>query len=165
MAKTTKRSAASDAPIGTLLVGREPMPAEREMLIAIYPRAYSQWTGSSSQLKAEGLIPADFKWPECRGSSRWSTDGFDYWVQRCRPAGMKGSMRQWTRGDYWFLRRELAACKGDWTEADIYEKQCALAKVLWRQTPAADAQSNRSWKAHEDKKFQAFKALLTAAPA
>ena len=85
MAKTTKRSAASDAPIGTLLVGREPMPAEREMLIAIYPRAYSQWTGSSSQLKAEGLIPDNLTLPEGRNSQYWSRGDFNYWLRRCRP--------------------------------------------------------------------------------
>ena len=165
MSKTTPKRAALATPVGTLLVGSEPIFAERELLIAIYPRAYSQWTGSSSQLKAEGLIPDNLTLPEGRNSKYWSRGDFKYWLRRCRPHDLKGPMRLWMQGDYWFIRRELAACKGDWTEADIYEKQCALAKVLWRQTPAADAQSNRSWKAHEDKKFQAFKALLTPAPA
>ena len=166
MSKTTEKSSVPDAPIGPLLNVNEPRSTERELIIEIHPRDYLQWRGSSSQLQAEGLIPADFQWPECRGASGWSADGFDYRVQRCRPAGMKGSMRQWTRGDYWSLRREpsLRSEEVD-AQKEIYEKQCALADVLWRQTPAAHVQRSLFRQAGQDVQFQSFKALLTAAPA
>lgn len=64
-----------------------------ELQINIVPRGYVTWEGSRAQIEAEGIVLTIPVWPERANSAAWCADGFDYWLRRCRPTGMKGPKR------------------------------------------------------------------------
>lgn len=131
-------------------------PPPSEVIIAIIPRMYTEWRGTSAQLREIGLIPNDLEWPQGNASGNWRADAFNYWLRRYRPAGMKGPMRLWHEGDFWFLRRYLTADHGAGAVQIIYEKKRALEDAIWRQSPDGCRAANRHWEARIDAKFQSF---------
>ena len=131
---------------------------ESDLLVSIHPRAWAQWEGSSALLMSEGLIPTTFEWPHGRQWKTSDADGWHYWVQRCRPPGLKGPMSLWVHGDWWQVRRSRTADHGTgFAAASIYEKRRELEREVWRQSYEGGRMFNRYWKAHEDQRFQAFK--------
>ena len=128
-----------------------PIPPEliaSDLVVRIRPRDFTTWEGSSAQLKAEGLIPEGFEWPQGQWDRTWSSNRWHYWLRRCRPPGLKGPMRLWVNGDWWDLRRTRPCDQGS---ALIYERRQELEREFWRQ-------SNRALvlKASKDKRFRAF---------
>lgn len=78
--------------------------AQSELHIEMVKYAHVIFSGTSSQLVAEGLIPEGFEWPEkqhCR--VEWSVGEYDYTLMRSRPPGMKGKHSVWAQVDYWRL--------------------------------------------------------------
>jgi hypothetical protein len=139
--------------------------AERELIIEIYPRGCDWWIGTRAQLQAEGVIPADFEWPQGLAGKSWTAGNLEYWLYRRRPDGHKGPKSSCLEVDNWACRRTWAAHGRDgFANARIYEKRVALAEELWALTPAADQQLSRYWAAHKDKSFQAFKAIFLPQP-
>ena len=148
-----------------LIDATTPALAERELLITIWHDDCAQFEGSAAQLVAEGIAPKGIVWPRARADSRWEADGFDYWVRRTRPQGWKGSMKSWLEVDNWFIRIQVSG--RDHTERnhlELMRKAAELRAEFHRCTPAGRrewaADRNRYWAAHDDKAFQAFKALI-----
>jgi hypothetical protein len=140
-------------------------PAVRELDIEIYPRGYDWWHGTSAQLQAEGLIPADFEWPKRLAHKSWTDDRFEYWLYRERPTGHKGPQSSYWEADNWACRRLLLAHGRDgFAHARLHEISVSLQHELWAHTSAAREQFKRYWAAHEDQSFQAFKAIFVPQP-
>lgn len=142
-----------------------PALAERELHITIWYDDYAQFEGSAAQLVAEGIIPEDFKWPSAATDTRWEANGFKYWLRRTRPEGWKGSMKSWSEVDNWFIRIEVSG--RDHTERNrmgLKRKAVELQAEFHLSTPAGQrehyARCRRYFDAHDDKAFQAFKALI-----
>lgn len=130
---------------------------KRELIIAIFPRTCTRWEGTAQQLVEEGLLPAEFEWPDGRRDRRWDSGEFSYWLTRSRPPGMKGPMSAWTSGDWWTLDRSLTANRGKgFAAANIFEAKRAYEKALWLQTPEGGVAWMRYWAASQDEVFQAF---------
>lgn len=129
----------------------------RELIIAISPRICTRWEGTAQQLVEEGLLPAEFEWPEGRRDLRWDSEEFSYWLTRSRPPGMKGPMSAWTNGDWWTLDRSLIANRGKgFAAANLFDAKRAYEKALWLQTPEGGVAWMRYWTASQDEMFQAF---------
>lgn len=146
-------------------IAHEPMPCVEqvcELKIAIYPRSYVRWIGTGAQLQAEGLIPADFEWPNGLAKKYWTAGKFEYQLLRVRPEGHKGPRSSYLEVDNWDYRRGLL--NQGFEEARIYEARVALEKEIWTHTPAAIQHFGRYWTAHEDKSFQSFKSIFMPQP-
>jgi len=61
-----------------------------DLMIEIHPRWLCRFRGTAEQLVAEGLIPEGFKWPCKTERHSWGSGAFDYFLERCRPEGIKG---------------------------------------------------------------------------
>ena len=132
-----------------------------DLVLNIYPRGWDIWRGTGAQLIAEGLIPSHIKWPERLLSRTWIQDGLICKLHRCRPPEKKDPQNLWMKGDYWLLRRSRTSRFIDeLTEARSYEKLCELTRKLRKQTPEGISELKRWVAAQDDKRFQAFLALL-----
>lgn len=128
-----------------------------DVQVAIYPRDVSLWRGGAEQLKAEGLIPETFEWPEGTQFKTWEADGFSYCLGRRRPPAFKGPMKAWATGDWWQLNVSLSSQKGRGSaDGLIYEKKRELELALWRQTSSYNEMFRKYWKAQRDGAFQRF---------
>lgn len=142
-----------------------PDVGERELIIDVRRDDWVQYEGTAAQLIAEGLIPADFEWPRAAADKRWEANGFDYWLRRTRPEGLKGPMRTWLEMDNWFIRVEVTGRDYHWRTRQALKRQAEeLAAAYHRHTAAGSAEWNANWKRYwatvEDKKFQAFKSTF-----
>ena len=139
--------------------------AERELHIEIRRDEWAQYTGTAAQLQAEGLIPDGFEWPRAAAAKRWQAGGFDYWLNRRRPEGHKGPMRSWLDLDNWCVRVNVTGRDYHWRlRRGLERKAEALRADFHRHTAAGSRKWNadwtRYWQTVEDKRFQAFKALV-----
>jgi hypothetical protein len=123
----------------------------------------AEYQGTRSALEAEGVIPADTKWPEAFDYLKWNDGKFEYFLRRERPNGIKGTRKQLMDVDWWMVRCDPLNAKNVNVRnvelkakelADIIHNQSAKGFAEWKE------QCNRKWEAEEDKKFQAFKALI-----
>jgi len=139
-----------------------PVPAAdviaSDLIVEIVPRESVEWIGTKAQLIEEGLVPADLVWPDRDRWVGWNTPAFECWLRRTKPPGMRGPKRLWLDVDWWALRRSLLADrgKGHWPAA-IYEKECELRQLIWRQTEAGRRFAMQWHKARADTRFQSFK--------
>lgn len=143
-------------------------PDTRELHITIYPGHFARYTGSAAQLAAEGLIPEGLAWPRGKCSTRWTANGFDYILCRCRPEGRKGPMKSWLALDHWCLVFYVTGSEWPGSARHRLERAAqALRDEIYRQSPAGQrewqAGWNRWWAAHKDTAFQAFKAAVLPA--
>jgi hypothetical protein len=137
----------------------------RELNIQIWRDLWAQFTGSAAQLQAEGLIPHGFEWPRATADKRWEANGFTYSLQRRRPEGHKGPMRSWLEVDNWCVRVEVPGHDYHWrVRRDLERKAEELRAEYCRHTAAGAREWNAAWRRYwqtvEDKRFQAFKALV-----
>lgn len=138
---------------------------EPELHIEIWPDDFVFYTGSAAQLRAEGLMPDGFEWPKAAETHHWSAGGFDYWLRRMRPKGHKGPMRSWLVMDNWLLRVHVTGRDRQWTIRRALERKSEdLRAMYFRQTAEGarqwEAACSRYFQALDDKRFQAFKALV-----
>jgi hypothetical protein len=127
-----------------------------EMTIKIIPRGYSQWSGTCAQFIDEGLVPAGFIWPAKANRVCWDAEGFSYWLGRKRPPGMKGPMRDWVEGDYWFVRRSITGSDQSYAPPDLYAKEQALKHAIWRESSDGRRAGNLWCAARNDERFQSL---------
>ena len=133
-----------------------------ELIITIWRGEWVQYEGTRAQLEDEGLIAKDAEWPACATSVRWKAGGFDYWLRRTRPDGLKGPKRTWLVMDNWFIRVEVADRPSDWRERrGIEEKRDALRAEIHSCSPLGRFERSIQWRtlwaARDDKALQAFK--------
>lgn len=143
----------------------QPAAVQRELRIQIWEGEYVELIGTAADLRAEGVIPEGFEWPQANRDSRWQSGRFDYWLRRSRPEGHKGPMRSWFELDNWFVRITVTGRRWDWS---IHRAlQCRLIEVAddYRRHFTAkgraefEAKWKRHWEAVADRKFQAFMGL------
>lgn len=134
-----------------------------ELTIIIRPSdlALCWYVGTRMQLEAEGVIPAGTEWPDGFCDVRWEANGLRFWLHRQRPKGVKGPRRAFLDCDNWCLRMNKP---GSNVDNPIERKAKDLALEIYRQSPEGRVAWSKRWKlywaAHEDEKFQAFKALI-----
>ncbi|WP_332855146.1 hypothetical protein [Duganella sp. S19_KUP01_CR8] len=123
----------------------------------------TEYRGTRAMLEGEGVIPADFEWPDAYSDIFWESGKFKYWLRRCRPDGAKGKSKAFADCDWWSLRWVLLG------GPDLHQKRIAtmaqdLAAEIYRWSDKGrdewNRMYNRSWGAKTDEKFQAFKALI-----
>lgn len=123
---------------------------------------YCRYVGTRMQLEAEGVIPADTKWPDGFSTVSWEANGLRFLLKRERPEGAKGPRRAFLDCDNWWLRMSVPGR----SVADENIKRMAdeLARYIHNQSPAGQAEVIRQarlyFAARDDKEFQAFKALI-----
>ncbi|MBU9424477.1 hypothetical protein [Burkholderia gladioli] len=121
-----------------------------------------RYTGTRMQLEAEGIIPADYQWPDGYQRFEWAAGGFGFCVGRERPAGAKGPRRAFFDCDNWYLSM--------WRENECYSDrkirllEREIKRLRYFESAAGsrerDAQWRKFYRAQDDKAFQAFKALM-----
>ena len=125
--------------------------------------SFAEYVGTRAQLEAEGVIPAGTKLPEGGDDARWQSGALKFWLRRTRPEGMKGPMKLWLVGDWWFLRMTLVN-QPDHAARCIARKARELHDEIYRHTPAArrlcNANHQKFWDAQGDARYQAFKAMI-----
>lgn len=119
--------------------------------------------GSRAQLEDEGLIPPGLKWPDAQERATWVIGQFCYSLKRTRPAGLKGGMKLWIRGDYWIVEWNLEN-KPSLKTILVGEKAEALRAEIYLRSPDGEREWRKTYhlccKAREDKAFQAFKSAF-----
>lgn len=159
MAETNSRT------MPVALVDKTAAPGSREMRVIIRPLRLNFWEyeGTRAQLEAEGVIPADTRWPDGTQAVYWEDGRFSWGLRRKRPEGLKGPMKLWTRGDWWVLRCDLLNGP-DLAMRRILDKKRELELVIYQNSPAgireAYARSERVRDAARDIAFQHFKTLI-----
>lgn len=138
---------------------------ERELRIEMHIDHWVQFEGTATQLQAEGVIPADFEWPQAAADVHWSANGFDFWLRRTRPEGHKGPMRSWLTLDNWFVRMQVSGRGYDWAVRRALERKTDELRVAYHHHTQAgqrelDANFNRYYATKLDGRFQAFKASI-----
>ena len=128
-----------------------------DISIDIRPRWIEDWTGTSAQLVAEGLLPSQFVWPIGFERSDWDHGDFSFSLRRQRPEGAKGPRRDFNDVDFWWFRRDLARpYKLDYADVLVYQKRNALKEDLARQSPEGREIARRWWIAQKDDSFRGF---------
>ena len=155
--------------VAELLNAINPVLAERELQITIWPDGVARFEGSAAQLEAEGITAKGFKWLRAAAFVRWEANGFDYVLCRTRPQGWKGSKTTWFEVDNWTVN--ISVTGRDYFERNRLklvrksaELQAELQAECRRRTPAGLREWETKWShyfdARDDKAFQAFKALI-----
>ncbi|WLE58360.1 hypothetical protein GIY62_14620 [Burkholderia plantarii] len=137
-----------------------------ELRIVIEPRwGIANYIGTRMQLEVEGIVPSSFEWPDGFRRYDWEADGLNFTLVRERPAGAKGARRMFFDCDNWRLSMQQQGSYGDvHQQRQIRLRERELGAIKHRATPAGE----REWRAmlravdraHDDKAFQAFKALM-----
>lgn len=134
-----------------------------ELTIEITPDSYVFWRGTAAQLMDELLIPFGLEWPVGTDEVTWDDNfGIHYTLKRCRPEGMKGPMKAWTSGDWWwccakpidFERRQARK---------VERMREELAAEIRRQR-TFDEDLERAVRIKADPAFKAFKQRLGMLP-
>lgn len=122
----------------------------------------AEFQGTRAMLEAEGIIPANTKWPEAYEDLWWDDGKYRYWMRRQRPDGAKGPRRLFVAVDWWSLRQQLIA--ENCVNRELRRKEQELTEYAYRNSAAGQAEWLRQFdsymKACADEKFQAFKALI-----
>lgn len=136
-------------------------PLRAELQIQIYPRQYTEFLGTAAQLIEAGFIPPEFEWPSERRRSSYELGEFSYWLGRRRPDGLKGPMKSWTSGDFWFLRRHpTSKGPGSYLEVERHLLQAKLTTAIFMDTAAGREQHERAYRARTDKRYMAFRSQV-----
>lgn len=135
-----------------------------EIIVCSPFEGLAEYQGTRAAIEAEGIIPADTKWPEGFKDLQWEDDKFRYWIRRKRPEGVKGPRKQFLDIDWWMLRCDPVEDDMSWAAKNIKRKAKELADEIYRHSTEGraeiDKQRNAYCKALSDKKFQAFKSLI-----
>ena len=122
----------------------------------------AEFQGTRAMLEAEGIVPANIKWPDGYDDQRWDEGKFEYWMRRERPEGAKGPRKLFADVDWWCLRQQVIG--ETFIDYELKRKKKELAEYVYRHSAKGQADSDRSFNAYaaacSDKKFQAFKALF-----
>ncbi|MGF6974919.1 hypothetical protein QFZ94_003369 [Paraburkholderia sp. JPY465] len=124
---------------------------------------HCNYIGTRMQLEAEGILPADTRWPDGFAyGNKWEANGLCFSLCRQRPEGAKGPRRAFLDCDNWCLRIEPA---DGWSHDYVLEAKAKEMKaLLYRRTPEWSKEQSerckRYYAAEKDEKFQAFKALI-----
>lgn len=136
-----------------------------ELKISIRPLGLEFWEfeGTRSQLEAEGVIPTGINWPDGCAIYRWECGRLRYSLGRTRPAGLKGPMTLWVKGDWWFLRCEFNDGLSHASRRIIQKKRELAAEIYFHSEVGQREWSARRelyWKTREDRSFQHFKSKV-----
>lgn len=139
-----------------------PINVPSEMIVYMN-HCISEYHGTRAMLEAEGVIPADFEWPNGYLGKTWSDDKNDYLLFRRRPDGAKGPRKLFIDVDWWHFRwTPLNA--DDYFTRRLKQKEKDLADCVHSMSPKGRAEFDELWYAHrelcKDKKFQEFMALI-----
>lgn len=131
-----------------------------DIFVNIEPNFICRYYGTSAQLVAEGLIPADFQWPLRNRRVFFEDDRFTYWVERNRVPGTKGPISGWIDGDYWLLDVSPKGQRHDWQTREIQIKQRELADLKKHGSPEWQKSWSGAFAAKQDTKYMAFRTQL-----
>ena len=133
-------------------------PNGDELTLTVSPYGYIEWRGPRARIEATGWIPTNFKWPARIDYAVWHDSGFDYSLRRCRPDGLMGPMRRWTRYDYWFVRRTVPRHPDDlWRIHAPYQE---LGDILFEATRLGEALRINFGKVHASKRIESVEVQL-----
>lgn len=116
------------------------------------------WCGTRAQLEAEcGLIPPGLEWPNWRRAAEWETGGKTCRLERYKPPGFKGHVRDWNAIDYWHLTVRDPSAMDGWS---IREAEQRVRRLKWLSTPEGRMHSAKLGRAVDaataDRQFQSF---------
>jgi len=132
---------------------------ETELIVEIHPRNYVEYKGTLAQLRAEGLIPSNFRIPNRNIDMHWRLNGFEFNIHRCRPAWLKGPKALWLNVDYWSLRLEPFLGNVGYNQEKLYELQCEMELVKNATTLSGRILTTQHAEAKLDDTFQDFMEL------
>lgn len=132
-----------------------------ELIIAIdyYGSGRTEFMGTRAMLEAEGIIPANTRWPEAYGRECWNVGTLHYELGRQRPEGAKGPRKAFATCDWWCLSQERPdglsyqqrVLRDKKKELEALAYQCSREGQIKRA-----AYFERRWAAGRDTGFQAF---------
>jgi hypothetical protein len=136
-----------------------------ELRIRIHRDSIAWFEGTAASLIAEGLVPDGLEWPRGACTARfWEANGLRYQLRRQRPDGHKGPMKSWLELDNWCVLS--TALDREWSARTKLERKAEELRAEYRRRLTAagaaewEAEGRRYWAAFDDRKFQAFKALI-----
>jgi hypothetical protein len=134
---------------------------EGELSLTISHYGYIEWRGPRAKLETLELVPARIKWPERMAYADWLDGGFGYTLCRCRPDGLHGPMRGFTKCDFWYIRATVPFPKSQlW---HIHKAHAELAAMLCRAVRSGEAVWLYFPKLHDDKRVEELRARLVPA--
>ncbi|NVD74523.1 hypothetical protein HUX88_28980 [Duganella sp. BJB1802] len=139
-----------------------PIVIPDEPTIRVVCAGIAEYQGTRTMLEAEGIIPANTKWPEGYDDLWWDDGKYRYWMVRQRPDGAKGPRKLFVSIDWWCLRQQLI--DGNHVTFELERKKRELAEYAYRNSAKGQYEWQRSFDSYAeacaDEKFQAFKALI-----
>lgn len=139
-----------------------PVVTPAEVTICLGKYGITEFQGTRAMLEAEGIIPANIKWPEGYDGLRWDEGKFEYWMRRERPEGAKGPRKLFIDVDWWCLRQQVI--DESFVDFELKRKTKELAEYAYHHSAKGLAESNRRYASYtaacSDEKFQAFKASI-----
>jgi len=127
----------------------------------IYPDL-ATFQGTRAMLEAEGIVPANIKWPDGYDDLWWDDGKFRYFIRRKRPDGAKGPRKLFVAVDWWSVRQLFIA--EDHFTRELKRKEREVAEYVYINSAKGRVETVRRYNSYmaacEDKKFQAFKALI-----
>lgn len=132
-----------------------------ELIIAIdyYGSGRTEFIGTRAMLEAEGIIPANTRWPEAYGRECWNIGPLHFELGRQRPEGVKGPRKAFATCDWWCLRQERPDGLSHWQRVFRVKKKELddLAYACSREGQIKQAaEFERRCAASRDVGFQAF---------
>jgi hypothetical protein len=131
---------------------------EGELSLTISPYGYIEWRGPRAKLESLCLVPAHIKWPERMAYAHWHAESFEYTLRRCRPDGLHGPMRGFTKRDFWYIRATVPFPAGQlWP---IRKAHAELGALLSRAVRSGEAIWIDLPKVHADERVETLSARL-----
>lgn len=139
-----------------------PIALPSELTISMKFAGLAKYQGTRAMLEAEGIIPANIKWPDGCDSVWWDDGKYRYWMRRERPEGAKGPRKLFVTVDWWSVRQQLIA--ENHVTRELERKKQELAEYAYRNSAEGQYEWQRRFDSYAeacaDEKFQAFKALI-----
>jgi hypothetical protein len=139
-----------------------PIVTPSELTIRVVIAGIAAYQGTRAMLEAEGIIPANTKWPDGYDALWWDDGKYRYWLMRQRPDGAKGPRKLFVTIDWWCLRQQLIG--DDHVTREVERKRQELAEYIYRNSDKGKDEWSRRFDLYmaacADEKFQAFKALI-----
>lgn len=139
-----------------------PVPLPSELIISMKYAGLAKYQGTRAMLEAEGIIPANTKWPEGFDDLWWDDGKYRYWMSRQRPDGAKGPRKLFVTVDWWSVRQQLIADHR--VALELERKKRELAEYAYRNSARGQEEWHRQFNSYmaacADEKFRAFKALI-----